>query len=71
MKVSYDGKILSKQIGANSCDEHKVGDFISMKYLDGEDQILFPDESIIGNAVSLILLLLFGAFIVFYALKTL
>jgi hypothetical protein len=71
MKVRYKANIYSKQIGPDYCGMYKAGDIIQMKYLDGEDQIIFPKDDSIVDIVSAFLLLSFGIFIIFYALKTL
>jgi hypothetical protein len=71
MKVVYEGAIYSKQIGANFCEGHRIGDTIKMKYLEGKDEILFPEDDVVGNLIAAAAICLFGLFIIVYALKTL
>jgi hypothetical protein len=71
MKVVYEGVTYSKQIGANFCETHRIGKNIEMKYLKGKDQILFPEEDVMGNLIAAAAICLFGIFIIAYALKTL
>jgi hypothetical protein len=71
IKVLYNDKTYSTQIGSGFCGQHKVGDIVEMRYLDGEEQILFPEDDVTGNLISSVILLLFGFFIVVYAFKTL
>ncbi|HEY9197455.1 MAG TPA: hypothetical protein VIM77_14365 [Mucilaginibacter sp.] len=70
MKVVYGGVIYSKQIGANFCESHHTGDTIKMKYLEGKNEILFPDDDVVGNLIAAVAICLFGLFIIVYALKT-
>ena len=71
MRVRYSDIIFLKQIGANFCTEHNVGEEINMIYLKGQDQILFPEENVKLNLILCILMLLFGVFVIYYAFKTL
>lgn len=71
MKVFYEGATYSKQISANFCETHRIGKNIEMKYLKGKDQILFPEEDVIGNLIAATAICLLGIFIIIYALKTL
>ncbi|WP_126974285.1 hypothetical protein [Gynurincola endophyticus] len=57
---SYEGKTYAKATRGRFCESHKVGDLIEMKYLSGSDIILHPNESVIQNIISFILLGLFG-----------
>jgi len=43
---NYQGKRYIKRISAAFCNEHKVGDLVDMKMLEGSTVILFPTESI-------------------------
>jgi hypothetical protein len=58
MKVKYQNKIFLKPIGGNYCEKHRVGDKIKMKYLEGQDSILFPYESVTSQIVSSFILAL-------------
>ncbi len=61
VKYSYDGEMYEKATRGDFCQKHYVGEFINMKFLQGSKIILRPEESVIVNLVSLILLGLFGA----------
>lgn len=45
----YKGVEYIKQVGSGFCDDHHVGEFINMKYLEGESLIMFPKESVVGE----------------------
>ena len=41
----YNGKRYIKRIPAGYCDHHHVGEFVRMRYLNDESELLFPNES--------------------------
>ena len=70
MNVEYNGMTFIKRIPVNFCNSHNVGSIVKVKYLEGEETILFPDEEIWGEFVAIgfflfagIILLLFGFFL--------
>lgn len=46
MKVRYRGQTFSTQIPGSVCEHYQVGDTISMRFLPGNNNILFPHESV-------------------------
>jgi hypothetical protein len=60
---SYNGKIYSKATRGSFCEEHYVGELIDMKFLEGYDTILRPNESALKDLISGIILALFGLFL--------
>jgi hypothetical protein len=46
MKVLYNGQTFSKMISGSVCEHYQVGDTISMRFLHGNDNLLFPTESV-------------------------
>lgn len=69
MKVEFNKKIFLKRIGGSYCESHGVGDVVKVKYLPGEDKILFPDESVIGEFIASSALVIVGVYCVFKGLK--
>lgn len=63
--LSYEGELFTKKIGGMFCEEHHVGEFIEMKYLDGQNIVMFPDESVYSNLIAFGLLSLIGLVFVF------
>jgi hypothetical protein len=66
MKVEYQGNIFPKQIGGNYCEEHSIGDMVEIRYLEGSDIILLPNESVWADIYSGIAISLIGLFAVIY-----
>jgi hypothetical protein len=46
MKLTYEGHHFAKAISQSTCAQYKIGDTIHMKYLPGDERILFPQESV-------------------------
>jgi hypothetical protein len=42
----YNNVTYIKQVGTKFCDNHYLGEYIDMKYLEGNTFILFPTESV-------------------------
>lgn len=57
---SYDGKLYDKATRGDFCEKHSVGEFIDMKFLEGSDIILRPEESAVMNSISAVILALIG-----------
>lgn len=58
--LSYDGRLYIKKIPGKFCDEHYVGEFIDMKFLNETSTILFPNESAKSQLLSAVILGLAG-----------
>lgn len=68
MDVSYQGVIFNKRIPVGYCDEHKIGELIKMKYLEGQESILFPNERVIGDFIAIGIFIAVGILSIFYGL---
>lgn len=66
MTLSYQGTKYIKQIGANYCDHHYVGEMVQMKYLEGYTLVLFPSETGKTNLYSLLAIAVFGIGTIIY-----
>lgn len=64
MKVKYQGKILGKQIPSKFCEEHLIGDIIQVRYLNGEDRILLPEEGVGLEFISSGVFILLGLYVI-------
>ena len=49
--LSYAEKKFIKQIPALFCEEHKIGEFIKMKYLENYNDTLFLNESALSSLI--------------------
>ncbi len=56
----YKEVIYTKATRGDFCEKHHIGELMDMKLLDGENEILFPNESALYNLVSFGVLGLFG-----------
>jgi hypothetical protein len=56
MDVTYQGEDFNKRIPVGFCDKHKIGEPIKMKYLEGQNSVLFPDEKVRGDFIAILLL---------------
>lgn len=65
MKVRYQDKILAKQIPSIFCEEHRVGDIIQVRYLEGEDRILLPEEGVGLEFIASGVFILVGLYVVY------
>lgn len=68
MKIEYRGVIYSKKIPGNYCEEHRIGDWVDIKYLEGTDILLLPTDSVWGDIYAGIAMSLFGLFSILYYL---
>jgi len=57
---NYEGEMFTKIIPAGYCEQHAIGETVRMKYLNGESNILFPNESVWLQFNSSLILGLFG-----------
>lgn len=57
---SNQGTVYNKRIPVGFCGKHKVGDNIEMKYLEGEESILFPNEKVKGDFIAIGIFILVG-----------
>lgn len=60
IQVQYGRKRFFKKAMESICNRYKIGDTIPMKYIAGADNALYPDESIVGELVSLALFIMVG-----------
>lgn len=49
---SYEGEIYDKATRGDFCERHSIGELIDMKYLEGSQVILTPNESVMMNLLS-------------------
>jgi hypothetical protein len=68
MRVKYLNKTYEKAIGGNFCETHRVGDNITMKYLQNSDNIMFLNETKTSEFISCFLLVVFGILILLFGL---
>lgn len=66
MRVSYKEKTFLKRISVNFCENHNVGDIVELKYLQGSEIILFPNENPNSGYYSIAFFGLFGFGILFW-----
>lgn len=69
IKFNYNGKLYAKEIGVLTCKELKEGDVIKLKTNNDNDVFLYEHENPNENLVSIILLFLFGLFLIFMGFK--
>lgn len=67
--LSYKGEEFIKRVGGSFCDEHNPGEFISVKYLEGHDEVLFPGETVKSNLISFVVLGVLGVSMIIYYKK--
>lgn len=60
VSFSYNNKRYEKQTRGGFCEQHYIGELVDVKMIPGEDTILWPFDSGIGDILSLIGLGLFG-----------
>lgn len=68
MKVKYHNKILTKKIPGTFCEEHAVGDIIDVRYLEGEDRILLPDEGVRLGFIGSGFFIIVGLYVLYHGL---
>lgn len=66
---NYNGKNYAKKIGGGLCDELKEGDFIRMRTNKKNSVFLYENENPYYNLISIIILFLFGVFLIYYGFK--
>ena len=69
ISLDFNGETFLKRVGGQFCDTHHPGEFITMKYLAGYDEVLFPNESVLRNLISFGLLGVVGLGIIVYYWK--
>ncbi len=70
MKVKYGDLIFSKQISSSYCESHSIGDAVEVKYLEGYDEIVLPDENITFKFISSAVLMIFGIYVIYLSFKS-
>jgi hypothetical protein len=68
MDVTYQGETFNKRIPVGFCDKHKTGESIKMRYLEGQDSILFPEEKVRGDFIAIGVFVAVGILSIFYGL---
>lgn len=63
MYFRYNDKTYDKKIWCSFSDNHKKGDTIKLKHIDGADIFLFENEKIEKEFISMVLLALAGLLI--------
>lgn len=66
MNTKYQQVTFIKKIPSGYCNNHKVGDIIKMKYLEGYNYILFPDESLKRQFIAIAIFIFVGILVVIY-----
>jgi hypothetical protein len=69
MKVQYNGRVFIKQIASSVCESYHIGDLIKMKYLEGDDQILYPQENVSLDFIAALIIALLAGILVIYSFK--
>lgn len=69
MKVKYQDKVFSKQISSSFCEAHTIGDMIEVRYLEGEDRIVLPEENMTLKFISSVILIAFGIYVILLGRK--
>lgn len=69
IKFKYEGKKFDKKVGCGFGDNHKVGDSISLKHIEGTDIFLFENEKKETEFISSGLLCLFGIYCIVIGIK--
>lgn len=64
MTLGYQNREYIKKIPGSFCDEHYVGEYINMLFLDESSVVLFPTESVGVELISSIFITLIGIFVV-------
>jgi hypothetical protein len=62
IQLQFGNKRFHKKASPSICYRHKVGDNIPMKYIQGGESVLYPDESINGDLVALGVFIVVGMF---------
>jgi len=60
VSFSYNNKRYEKQTRGGFCEKHYIGELVDIKMIPGEDTILWPFDSGVGDILSLIVLGVFG-----------
>jgi len=70
MDVSYQGDFFTKRIPVGFCDTMKIGQSIKMKYIAGEESILFPDEKALGDLVAIAIIIVVAIVSIVYGIDS-
>ncbi|WP_207515250.1 hypothetical protein [Longitalea luteola] len=68
MDVTYQGEIFNKRIPVGFCDKHKIGELIKMKYSEGYETILFPEEKVLGDFIAIGIFITVSIASIFYGI---
>jgi len=59
-KLVYKDLVFDKRIEPGFCDIHKVGDYVNMLYIEGDDKALFETEDVKGQYIALLIFFIAG-----------
>ena len=68
MDVTYQGVVFTKRIPVGSCYKYKVGELVKVKYLKGQQSVLFPGETVQGDFIALGIFAAVGIFSILFGL---
>ena len=63
----YETMTFNKRIPTGFCDKHKVGELVDMKYLESEETVLFPNETVKAEFIAIAIFLFLGLLSIFYS----
>jgi hypothetical protein len=63
-KLVYKDLVFNKQITSGFCEKYRVGDYVNMLYIEGDDWALFETEDVKGEYIALIIFFVVGIFMV-------
>lgn len=66
IKFEYNGDVYDKKVRGDFCEKHHVGEIFDIKMLEGQDHILWPDESLIIDMLGSVALGIVGLFFMIY-----
>jgi hypothetical protein len=69
MKLTFQGQVFIKQVASSICDQYQTGDSIEMRYSNGINQVLYPEESFTTDYVLGTLLACSGVMLTVYGYK--
>ena len=63
-KLVYKDLVFNKRIKPGFCDKYKVGDYVNMLYIEGDDEALFETEDVKGEYIALSIFFIAGLILV-------
>jgi hypothetical protein len=68
MDALYGDQVFTKKIPTGYCNTHRVGELIEMKYLEGQESILFPNEKTRDDFIVIGIFFLVGLIAIVYGI---